>query len=168
MQKKERPKIKLPLTKADISIEVLAVLVLIFIWGIAIYIYPQLPDLISTHFKANGEADGYGNKNSLWLLPAIGTLMFAGFTVLSRFPHIYNYPIEITKQNAESQYKNGVMLMRLLKLAVMLIFAFNLYQTQMLIQDSSTNIGKWTLTISLGLVMLPIIYFLVKSFRTTK
>lgn len=168
MQKKERPKIKLPLTKADISIEVLAVLVLIFIWGIAIYIYPQFPDLIPTHFKTNGEADGYGNKNSLWLLPAIGTLMFVGFTVLSRFPHIYNYPIEITKQNAESQYKNGVMLMRLLKLAVMLIFAFNLYQTQMLIQESSTNIGKWTLTISLGLVMLPIIYFLVKSFRTTK
>ena len=49
-------------------------LVVVFIlvpFGYAYYIYPSLPDTIPTHFNASGEADAWGSKDSIFMLPII-------------------------------------------------------------------------------------------------
>jgi uncharacterized membrane protein len=48
---------------------VLAVIAIPF--GYAIYLYPQLPDTIPTHFNARGEPDAFGSRNSIYLGPTI-------------------------------------------------------------------------------------------------
>ena len=50
------------------------ILVLIFIltpFAYALYLFPSLPEIIPTHFNASGEADAWGNKSSIFLLPLI-------------------------------------------------------------------------------------------------
>jgi uncharacterized membrane protein len=37
----------------------------------ALYLYPTLPNKIPMHFNINGEVDGWGSKESIYLLPAI-------------------------------------------------------------------------------------------------
>jgi uncharacterized membrane protein len=69
------------------SIAWILVLLLIAISFVyALYLYPDLPEKIPTHFNAKGEPDAYGGKNSIYLGPAImsiaGLLLFALLTNL--------------------------------------------------------------------------------------
>jgi uncharacterized membrane protein len=48
------------------------VLILILVpFAYAYYLYPSLPYRIPTHFNASGEADVWGHKSSIFLLPSI-------------------------------------------------------------------------------------------------
>lgn len=68
-------------------------------WSLAAWItyrvgadYGTLPDRIPTHFDLNGRPDNYGSKAVLWLLPAILWAECILFSVLMRFPQVYNMP----------------------------------------------------------------------------
>jgi len=50
---------------------IIAILLAVLPFGYAIYLYPTLPHKIPMHFNLNGEVDGWGSKESIYLLPAI-------------------------------------------------------------------------------------------------
>lgn len=60
--------------------------VIIFIsFIIGIYFYPQMPDLIASHWGVNGEVNGYMPKIlGLFLMPVISTFMFILFILLPK------------------------------------------------------------------------------------
>ena len=49
---------------------------LALMFSLCMYYYPILPDTIPTHFNAKMEADGWGPKIMIWMLPVIGLLTF--------------------------------------------------------------------------------------------
>jgi Protein of unknown function (DUF1648) len=53
-------------------IDALAVVVLIVGWWIALSVYPRLPEQIPVHFGLKGEADRWGGRWMIFLLPVIG------------------------------------------------------------------------------------------------
>ncbi|HCZ36828.1 MAG TPA: hypothetical protein DHV26_12980, partial [Cytophagales bacterium] len=103
-----RPKINIPLTRFDWVLEAIAFL--IWAGGLLFLIinFETTPDQIPTHYDHTGTPTTSGSKNSLWLLVAINTSLYVLITVVSRFPHSFNYPIEITSQNAERKYTLAV------------------------------------------------------------
>jgi hypothetical protein len=54
----------------------------------------------------------------------MATALFVGLSVLSRFPRIYNYPFEITEENAERQYRLARALIECLAVEIVAIFGF--------------------------------------------
>ena len=46
---------------------------LVAMWAIAIREYSSLPEVIGIHFGLNGEADGFGGKGFVFLMPALST-----------------------------------------------------------------------------------------------
>lgn len=46
------------------------------------YIWPQLPSIVPVHFGPSGKADGFGNKNELWVSLSILTFIGFGFFLL--------------------------------------------------------------------------------------
>ena len=53
-------------------------------FGYAYYIYPSLPNIIPTHFNGSGEADAWGDKSTIYLLPFImGVASVVVFLILS-------------------------------------------------------------------------------------
>ena len=158
-----RPKIKLQLTKGDKALETLCLIVLIILWGGTIAGYPGLPEQIPTHFNAAGEADDYGSKNSIFILPIVATLVYIGMSVLNQYPHIYNYPTTVTEKNARRLYTSVTKLMRTLKLIVTVIFAGIVYMTYRSVFMNNDGLGRWFLPTVLGLLLLPVIIFLVRS-----
>jgi len=66
------------------------VLLLIAIpFAYALYLYPDLPEKIPTHFNAKGEPDAYGGKNSIYIGPAIlGVVSLLMFPLLSKLKSI--------------------------------------------------------------------------------
>jgi uncharacterized membrane protein len=126
---KERPRLNLELTQADQSVEIIAWLLIFAIWGLTILNYPNLPDTIPTHYNGAGVADGFGDKWMILTLPLLATVLFVGLTILNKFPHIFNYPTEITADNALRQYTNATRLIRYLKVIIVVIFGLITFQT---------------------------------------
>ncbi|HBG23005.1 MAG TPA: hypothetical protein DDW83_07100, partial [Peptococcaceae bacterium] len=66
--KKGRPVLKIPRSRLEVILEVLAILGILFHVLLLVYYWPALPETIPTHFGFSGEADSWGGKSSLILL----------------------------------------------------------------------------------------------------
>lgn len=161
--KEERPKIKIELTVSDRIIEIAGWLALLVLWMLTISNYSNLPETIPTHFNGMGVADGFGSKRVILGLPIISTVLFLGLTILNRFPHIFNYPTAINKENASVQYAMVTKLIRTLKLAMVVIFGFITFQIIQNAAGAADGLGVWFLPASLVLIFIPLIVYFVKS-----
>ena len=162
----ERPKIKLELTTADKAFEIIGWVLVISVWGFTVKNYADLPDTIPTHYNIAGEADGFNGKVTILTLPLLATALFVGLTFLNKFPHIFNYPTNITQHNALRQYTNATKMIRYLKLVIVVIFGLIAFKTIQNGNGEANGLGIWFLPLTLGLIFIPLIYFLIKSFKT--
>lgn len=165
MKNVNRPIIKIEFTLNDKLIEIFSWLLFVLMWVIPIISYSLLPDTIPTHFNAAGEADDWGSKLSVYILPVIGTLLFILLTVINRFPHIFNYSVEITQENALRQYTNATKLIRVLKLVLMVTFNMIAVFTIRSAKGESNGLGLWFLPVTLTLIFVPTIYFIIKMYK---
>ncbi len=166
MTSEERPKLKIQPSPMDQVLELLGWGILLALWVWTGTSYSNLPDPIPTHFNAAGEADGFGSKASIIGLHVIATLLYVGLTALNRFSHIFNFPTPITQDNALSQYTNATRMIRYLKLILVLVFAGISYQTIQQANGTGEGLGLWFLPLTLGLIFMPLLYFVIKSFQT--
>ena len=163
-----RPKIKLILSPLDKTIEYFAILILIALWGFAIYSFVKLPTTIPIHYNAAGKADDFGNKTSLFLLPAIGTILYFSLTVLNMYPQKFNYLTQITGDNAKKQYTITTKMIRHLKLIILLIFLVILFLTYRTSFGLGNGLGKWFLPITILLPLVPILFSIKQSLFNKK
>lgn len=164
----ERPRIKIEATSTDKILEIIGLVLLIAFWCLTIINYAKLPEIIPTHYNGMGEADGFGGKGNILILPIIATILFIGLTKLNKYPHIFNYPTKITQENALEQYTNATRMMRILKLVIVVIFGLIAFQTIRFANGQADGLGKWFLPMTMGLIFVPLIYFVIKSFKTNK
>ncbi len=125
MSRQERPIIPIPRSRLSRVLNFITVVGLVVILAIAIHGWLVLPDRIPIHFNFAGEPNGWGGKSNLWLVPAIAIFFSVGLTCLSRYPQIFNYPVEITPENAARQYQMACSLLNWLKVEMVWIFAYS-------------------------------------------
>jgi len=164
----ERPKIKLELTPIDIVLEILGWTSILAIWVLTITNYSSLPDTIPIHWNGAGKADGFGGKAYILPLPIISTILFIGMTILNKYPHAFNYPTNISEENALSQYTNATRLIRYLKFIVVIIFGLIVLQTISYVNGNPSGLGVWFLQLTLGLIFIPLIFFARRSYKMAK
>jgi len=58
-------------------IDALSVVVLILGWWIALSVYQRLPERVPVHFGLTGEADRWGGRWMIFLIPLVSTVIFA-------------------------------------------------------------------------------------------
>ena len=161
----KRPRIKLQLKQTDKVLEVVGWVSVFGIWALTLTNYSILPEIIPIHFNGVGKADGFGNKTHIFVLPIISTLLFIGLTTLNKHPHIFNYPSQITKENAVHQYTNATRMMRVLKLVIVLLFGLIVFKTIQNVNGHAGGLGTWFLPLTMGMIFIPILYFLIKSLK---
>jgi uncharacterized membrane protein len=159
-----RPKIELELTLFDKALEILGWISVLAIWILVITNYITLPDSIPIHYNSLGVADRFGGKENILTLPIVATILFIGLTMLNQFPHLFNYPTPVTEDNALRQYTYATRLLRYLKFIVLVIFGAIIWQTI----SNVHKIGIWFLPTTIALILIPLIYFLIKSLDSTK
>lgn len=158
-----RPKIKIQLTTTDNFLEILGWILVIAIWLFTIIKYASLPALIPIHYNSLGQVDGYGDKSSILTFPIISTIFFILFTILNKFPYIFNYPTEIKTGNALSLYTNATRMLRSVKLIIVFIFGLIEFKTIQNIENKTEDLGIWFLPLTLTLLFAPTIYYIIKS-----
>lgn len=161
----QRPKIKPELTTGDNLLEGLSIITLVGLWALVIYAFSILPETIPVHFDLKGQPDGYGSKASILFLPILSTLLYVGLTIINRYPHIFNYPVKITAENALRQYANATRMIRVLKLIVLGVFFLIEFFTIRSALGSSAGLGIWFLPFILCVVYIPMGYFIIRAFR---
>jgi hypothetical protein len=135
-----RPRIKIPLDTFDYIVETKSLLGVVASWLL----------LFALDFT------------SFFLIPCIVvTTVYLLLTWLTQYPHIFNYPVTITQQNAFRQYVLAIRLLRFLKLVVVLGF---LGLTIIISLGKGLN-GAWTAPVILGLTIIPLILYFIASRR---
>jgi uncharacterized membrane protein len=158
-----RPKIKIERTRLDWVIEAMAFVFLIILVSLPLIFFNDLPERVPVHFNIAGEPDDYGTRFSLLLLPVTGLVMYLGMTILEGYPHIYNYPVQITYENALNQYRLATRLIRILKSVILLIFSFITFRTIQTALGEGIGLGKAFLPVFLLVVFGTIIIYFVQS-----
>lgn len=162
--KTDRPKIQVSFQTVDIAIELASIALLLLMWLHAITEYSNLPETITTHFNGSGKADDYSSKAFIWLLPIIGTLLFAGLFILNRFPHLHNYTVNITDKNALQQYRFSTRLLRIVNFLCALLMAYISYHIISGAADESSSLGSGFLFVVIGAsTLLPIVIFVYQK-----
>jgi uncharacterized membrane protein len=164
--KMTRPRIKISRTATDWAIDFIAFAFLAALIAIPVINYASLPETIPVHFNAAGQPDGYGGRGTLWMLPATGLFLYILMTIVEQFPQIYNYPVEITEENAERQYRNAVRLIRVLKTLIIIIFSFLSFKTIQTATGTASGLGKAFLPVFLLITFGIIIIYIVKSLNS--
>ena len=161
----KRPRIKLQLNQTDKILEIVGWISVVGIWALPLINYSILPEIIPIHFNGAGKANGFGNKTHIFILPIISTLLFIGLTILNKHPHIFNYPSQITKENAVHQYTNATRMMRVLKLVIVLLFGLIVFKTIQNVNGHADGLGTWFLPFTIGVFIILTLYFLIKSLK---
>ena len=81
----------------------LALLILAVPFAYAAYIYPTLPQTIPTHFNMKGEADGFGERSTIFLGP--GILSGVGLFTFFLLSNIKNFDPKKFKAEDEGMFK---------------------------------------------------------------
>lgn len=160
-----RPKLKLTLSSFDIIMELIGASLIILLIAYPIYHYASLPEVIPMHFDAEGIPDGFGQKSWIWTMPVLGLAVYIGLFILNRYPHIFNYPTEITTENAERQYKLATTLIRMVNLSVAMIFFYITYQSVLSSLSGQGGLGTIFIPIVIFSTTAPLIWYLIKASR---
>lgn len=164
----DKPKVQLQLTLFDKVLEILSLVFFVFLWVITIWNYSALPETIPTHFDFKGDADHFGGKGHILELPIVAAVLYIALTILNKYPHLHNYATKVTLENIEKNYIRSTRLLRIVKLAILIIFSMIVIQTIEISKINKTAISVWLLPFSLSLIFIPIILFLVRSKRDKK
>ncbi len=161
----KRPILKLKLNTFDIVVEAMSCFSLGLLWLLVIFNYSSLPEIIPIHFNAAGKVDGYGNKSQLFALPLIGTVIFVAITTLNKFPHNFNYLVEITTENASRQYQSATRMLRILRFVVILIFITITLLTINTTFKNEKEINSWFVPALIAILFIITAFYIFKSVK---
>ena len=160
-----KPRIELVPSALDKTLETLGKLFLFVMLALTVYTFIKSPSTVPTHFNAAGQADDYGNKAAVLILPAIGVVIYFVMTVLSRKPHLFNYMTKITVENAQQQYSTAARMIRFVKLAILALFTFIILFTYLTSIGAVKGLGGWFLPLTLLLLLGPTAFLIIQSAR---
>jgi hypothetical protein len=83
-------------------------------------------------------------------------------SILNKFPHIFNYPIKVTDENALQLYLKATRMLRVIKLIVVLLFSWIEWQICHVADDS--RLPVWFLPL---VIIIPIVLPVVMAFTLT-
>ena len=161
----DRPRIRPEKEPVDIILEIAGLIGIVAMIVLTASKYAGLPQVIPTHFNGAGIPDDYGGKGMIWLLPAIGLVIFTGISILNHFPFIFNFPVNITPENAERLYRHATRSMRLMNRVLVVLFFYLTWETISLAMGKSAGLGMLFLPVTLGAVFFVSIYMVIRMYQ---
>lgn len=158
-----------------LQLELIPMTLLAFIIYLTLSSYPTLPDRIPSHFNFQGFPDGWGNKNTLFIYPAVSAFTYLLITIISiafalvRDPKSFiNLPTRIKDSLSEvGAEKLQIILLRCLlaiKILILGLSTYLLFYNIEVAMNKASGIGYWPL-LFIPAILAIIGFMLFKSFR---
>lgn len=99
-------------------------------------------------------------------LPFISLIIFIVLYNVNRSPHIFNYPVKITEENALEMNSYATRLIRVINLVIVIFFFYINFQIISNAKGISVGLGAYTLPVFLFAILAPIgvyLYMILKA-----
>jgi uncharacterized membrane protein len=144
---------------------VVAWIVLVYVVVAALYGPEKLPSKVPMHFGADGKPNGWGGPESLWLLPAVGTVIAVLITVVSRFPESFNYPVRVTRENQMRLQVLALEMIAWLRLELLCLFAWIEWATIESARDQRLALPPLAMLMAIAVIFGTIAIYIVRMVR---
>lgn len=161
----EQPRLALDRDPADRVLDGCGIAALVLLVGGTLWLWPSLPERIPLHFGLDGQANGWGGRGMLFLLPALGVGLFGLLTVLARVPHLYNYPFAITPENAPRQYRLARRLILAVRFWAVTLLAVLVGEISQVALDPAARLRWWSLPAMLAGLAFLLGWYFVAAWR---
>lgn len=128
--------------------------------------WAPLPERVPLHYGASGKADRWGGPGAAHLLVVVAVVTHVFVLVLTRYHHLFNYPVEITAENAQVQYRLARQLLFAVANVVTAIFLYVYLATWRVAAGLQQGLSPWFLLIALGAVLATIGWYLMAARRS--
>lgn len=98
-----RRQVKFETTPGILGVDILAVVLALLPAAWCFYFWSRLPERVPTHFGASGQADAWGERGMIWILPAASAVLLLLLLTLLRHATLYNVPVKLTPENVHRQ-----------------------------------------------------------------
>jgi len=154
---------------------ILAGLLTVASFAIAIYSWGKLPALIPTHFGFNGAPDAWSTK-SIWdvyLIPTVQILILALLSFLYYKPQYSDMPttlllLAMEKDDREHAFGLIRTMMAVLVLWISVLFTFITYMITSSSLNQSTGYLPYIMITIIGGMLVWLVWYTVKVYRVTK
>ncbi len=162
------PKIKTRREPVDWIIEAIGMAAVVVMMALPLVYYRMLPDLIPSHFNITGKPDAFSGKATVWVLPVAGLVLYTGLTILNKYPHLYNYPVKVTEENASGIYKYAVRALRIMNSVLACVFCYIVNTIIQIATGHQVGLGKNYLFFIIAGILTPVIWFIYELLRIKK
>jgi uncharacterized membrane protein len=166
MRKTPRPRPVVPVSPVERVLDIAGAMFVLAAILVPLFSYQLLPKTIPSHFGFTGKSDAWGDVHLLFILPAFSLILFLALTGMRRFPHLFNYPVRITEENAARQYCLSRMFITVVKTVIAALFAWIEFQTIRVAEGKSEGLGADFLPLFLALIFGAVIVYFVSAFRS--
>ena len=155
---------KFHIRKIDIIVYALCLAAVIGMFVYAAASRSTLPEQIPTHYSLLGKINGYGSRNSIFMMPGVLLVMLPAIIITGMFPAAWNLPhVKVTKTNAPyiTACVHNMMDVMLLTITATMTAFF-------VCQVRNTNVPVFILPLMLVLFLVNIVYCIIKTGRISR
>ncbi len=119
----KQQKIKLPRTVFERFLDKVSLIIFLSVLLFVVIEFGSIPNQVPGHYDGVGKVDRWGSKGELVFLLLVRAALWMGMTIIEKYPHTYNY-LNLKDDNREAQYKNGRLMINVLKNEIVVLFSF--------------------------------------------
>ncbi len=154
--------------KIQTGLNIISYVVLLLNWVYVIKQFKHLPNIIPTHFDAYGTANGFGEKNTIWVLPIIATILTIMMSAVIKLPQkLQNRKAEQTV-TPSNYFEKTAFTLSILKLNILLLFFYITYTSIREASQRTPSLGKYFIFVFLLAVLTPTFFLILQSFNLKK
>jgi len=159
MKTKTEPESKI----SDKILEIIGISGIIVLITLPAAFYNSLPSEIPTHFGLTGKPDDFGGIAAIWMLPAIGVILYTGLTFLNLFLVKKGFTSKINTGVEPGQKKGVFGLLQFLKAVLAISFAYIEFGTIQTALGRADGLGVWFLLVFIILLTFGPVAFLIRG-----
>ncbi|MBT8234760.1 MAG: DUF1648 domain-containing protein [Bacteroidia bacterium] len=150
----------MPMGRTDKLLELIGIFALVFIIGMPLLFYNDLPESIPRQFGFDGAPDQLGNKAVIWWLTCIGVAMYAALFVLERSLRKRRNPdVNNVSTNFEGHRLIMIQWLQFIRLFVSCLFAYIIYVLMETAMGQVSGFNPYFVPIVFGIVLGSTLYF---------
>jgi len=146
-------------------LEIISILILALF---CLFIYNNwsiTPEHVPSHFSWNGTPDAWHAKGALPVMFYFAFAIYIIFTILSVFPRIIHFPVQITAENEQKQIAIRFSMICWFKTELTVLICYIGWQSINIALGKSDSLGTMFLPLLLTIILLTSAWFIYLGYR---
>ena len=149
-------------SRLDILVEILSLLVLFTLWGLTYYFQHQSLEIVPEGYDFFRNPNEYWASRMTYSVPFVATILYVGLTLYNRSVQYGYFAVEINKEKGPALSQINKRLWRWLKLNILVMFIVIEYFSFHTGSNAGSGISGWFVFVFPLLLFGPVIFFFIE------